>query len=373
MRILLICDTIDGRGGWYTYTRDLRKSLSAAGHDVALCCRHGSHGPYDVLKAPLAYVRNPLQVWSSAMKLKRVVREVQPDVIHITVEPYAMMIPFLGKRIAGRTVLTIHGSYGIRPLERPAQRAIAMRYYKQAVHFIAVSNYTKEAVIKELKRRKNDAFAESFAQRTTVVHNGIPLPGKWEASLENKRKNILLVGGVKPRKGVLEALDACALYKEKGGSPFVLSLIGTAEEDDYLSAVRAKIHDLKLQEEVQILGPVSQDKLESMYRTADLYLMPALTIPNTFEGFGLVYLEANAYGVPCIGPNDSGAKEAIAEGRSGYCIDPKSPEQIAERMRWILDEERIRRVNCRKWAEEHSIEKTVKEIESVYLMVQSAS
>lgn len=339
-----------------------------------LCCRRGFHGPYDILKPPLAYVRNPLQAWQSAMKFRQIAGRIQPDIIHITVEPYATIIPFLNRRIANKTILTIHGSYGIRPLEHYIQRAIALQYYKKISQFITVSHYTKKVVRRALKHRKNAAFAQSFDERTTVIHNGIVLPEDWKRYPKpRKRKNILLVGGVKPRKGILEALEACALYKKNGGSPFTFFLVGTVEEDAYLNSVQKKIHDYNLHEEVQILGATPQEKLENLYRSSDLYLMPAITVPNTFEGFGLVYLEANAYGTPCIGPHDSGAREAIVEGKSGYIVNPKDPQQIAERMHRVLDKGSIRREDCRKWAEEHEIGKTVNSIETVYSMVQSST
>ncbi|PIQ76867.1 hypothetical protein COU78_01045 [Candidatus Peregrinibacteria bacterium CG10_big_fil_rev_8_21_14_0_10_49_24] len=374
VRILLVCDTIEGRGGWYTYTRNLRDALAKKGHDVAVCGRKGSLGPYDVLREPLTYMSNPVTAWSSAIKLKRVIHEVRPDVIHITVEPYAMLIPFLRKDIAKKTVLTIHGSYGIRPLERWAQRVLAYHYYKKIGHFITVSRYTKEVVSKALRKRYG-ALGDAFEHNSTVIKNGIALPKEWNADTKNVAiKNILLVGGVKPRKGVLEALEACAIFKKQNGIPFVFTLVGTADESDpYVQDVRKKIRELHLENDVRIAGPVSQAELESLYGNADLYLMPALTIPNTFEGFGLVYIEANAYGVPCIGPNDSGAREAIAEAESGYRIDPANPIQIAERMTWILKEGRIQRSKCRQWAQEHSIERTVNTIESLYSVLQSAS
>lgn len=373
MRILLICDTLDGRGGWYTYTRNLHAEFRAVGHDVAVCGRKGCPGPYGVLQPPLTYMGNPFAAWAAALALKRVVAKVQPDIVHITVEPYAMLIPFAGRRIAQRTILTIHGSYGIRPLERWPQRMIALRYYAGIARFITVSDYTKAAVSAELARRKGAAFAAAFERRTDVVCNGVCLPETWEREVYNAEKRIILVGGIKPRKGVLETLDACALYKKRGGSPFTLSLVGTVEEDDYVRTVREKAAELNLQEEMRILGPVSDERLAELYRSADLYLMPALTVPNTFEGFGLVYIEANSYGVPCIGPDDSGAKEAIVDGESGYRVAPQNASAIAERIHWILDQGKISRAACRKWAEKHSIEKAVQMIEKAYAMLQSTT
>jgi phosphatidyl-myo-inositol dimannoside synthase len=106
--------------------------------------------------------------------------------------------------------------------------------------------------------------------------------------------------------------------------------------------------------------------LERFYGEADLFLMPAKTTLTTFEGFGIVFLEANARGVPCIGPQRSGAAEAIAEGRSGFRVDPRDPLQIAERMHRILDEHAIDPSHCVAWAREHSLEAQLQAVENVY-------
>lgn len=92
-----------------------------------------------------------------------------------------------------------------------------------------------------------------------------------------------------------------------------------------------------------------------------------------FEGFGLVFLEANAHGIPVIGSRDSGCAEAIDEGKSGYVVDAFDQKMIVERMHWVLDEKRIDRAECRRWAEFHSISKQVDQIEMCYRSVLPTS
>ncbi|MBU0975413.1 glycosyltransferase family 4 protein [Patescibacteria group bacterium] len=276
------------------------------------------------------------------------------------------MIPYLNHQIINRTILTIHGSYGIRPLQNFLTRIIAKRYYKLIPKFITVSNYTKDAVSKILKNPKH------FIDNAHVIHNGIVLPECGERIKSNKIKEILLVGGVKPRKGILEAIEACYCYKQAFHSPFIFSIVGSFKENDpYVKEVKNKISDLDLEKEVRLLGHILENDLHSLYRKSDLFLMPALTTQNTFEGFGLVFLEANAYGIPCIGPNASGAAEAINEGISGFRIDPNNPEEIAQRMDLVLNHKKIDSKECSKWAQDHGLERVVEEVEKVYESVVS--
>jgi len=373
MRILLICEHTKGTDGWSAYTRLLAEGLEKKEHEVH-CCRSGKEQGellYAILPKPLRLLTNPLIRLPAARKLKKICEKVQPDVIHITVEPYAMMIPFLPKNIADRTILTVHGSYGVRPFFQKRSRWGARRYYRHIAQFITVSNYTKERVLEVLSEHDAQA-AQHFSRHSHVIHNGIRLPHSIHRRSNETITDILLIGAVKPRKGVLEAIEACAEYRKEHKQTLRLSIIGTyRKEDPYIKQIRKRTEELHLAGHVELLGHASEEQLNALLERADLFLMPALTTPDTFEGFGLVYLEASARGIPCIGPNESGAKEAISEGVSGYHVDPKNPKQIAQCMHRILDEKRINPQDCRKWAEDHCFKKRLPEIERVYSLVHS--
>jgi len=377
VNIALVCESISGRNGWAAYTRSLARSLRSRGHTVDVICalKDGTKDCASILPPPLSILTNPWKNLLAALALRRHFREHSYDVIHFTVEPYAMTVPFLPKSVTEKTVLTIHGSYGIRPLHLAwPRRLIAGSYYRRIARFITVSHYTMGRVAGELGSWYGPAAAAAFSERTHVIENGIELTQDTHQTAQpSARRQILLVGGIKPRKGILEALEACAIYRSTpGSSPFTLSIVGEGtKEDSYVQTVRARIREHKLEDCVTLLGSVSEERLAGLYRSADLYLMPALTTVDTFEGFGLVYLEAAAHGIPSIGPNESGAEEAISEGVSGYRIDPHNAAMIAERMRWVLDEHRIDPKACRKWAEQHDARKMTEETEKIYELIHS--
>jgi len=70
-------------------------------------------------------------------------------------------------------------------------------------------------------------------------------------------------------------------------------------------------------------GRVAESEKADHYRLADLYVMPSLG-----EGFGIVYLEALACGIPVIGSKADGSREALREGRLGSLVDPRDPDEI---------------------------------------------
>lgn len=370
MNILLLCEDINGTNGWSTYSRDLLQALRGRGHDVRAGIHDGTWT--SLLPNRSTLLTHPWLARFYAWRLKRLCRLLQPDVIHVTVESYAPIIPYLPADLRAKTCLTIHGTFGVAPLKDAKLKRHARRYYDVIPRFVTVSAYTKEKVIEALRTYCSQKEADTFASKATVVHNGIALPPYAGKETSAGTKNILLVGGVKPRKGIIEALNACAAYRDRSKTAFRFAIVGSTARADYLEKVRGRIAELKLEDNVTITGMVDDSALEQYYRDADVFLMPSLTTEDFFEGFGLVFLEANARGVPVVGPDTSGTAEAIDEGESGYRIDVDDADMIAERLAWILDDGKISPAACRQWTEEHSIERCAKETEAAYASITAS-
>lgn len=373
MKIFLICEGTDGLGGWVTYTRTLAEALRTNNHNVRTVTAIG--GDYAVLPGALQPLTRPWKAAFAAGKLRKILEREQPDILHVTLEIYLLLIPFLPSKWQRRTVITFHGSYAVRIPSFAWLRPLFHRALRAVPAIIIVSDYTKGRLLETIRKYGWTELAEEVAQKSHVILNGINLPPPSPPHQPSDVSQILLVGGVKPRKAVLQALRACAAYRKVSTKPFHFSVVGAIDErSEYVARVRKEIDILGLQDCVTLTGRVADAELATLYAKADLYLMPSPTAPNTFEGYGLVFVEAAARGIASIGPNDSGAAEAIAEGKSGYRVDPENPDQIAERMQWILDEHRINPTECRAWAEAHDITPRAREIEHLYAdILRSAS
>ncbi len=371
LRVLFVCEKTEGYGGWYTYTRDLAGGLQRNGHHVSICTATGETGDHDLLPRPIPLLTSPWKAYGAARRLTRILQMEKPDIIHITVEPYALLVPFLPREYRARCVLTVHGSYGIRPLQSLLTRLLMLRAYRQVGRIITVSEYTKDAVVRVLREQGKRMTAEHIGATAVVIQNGIMLPPWHPRGDRSKTLQILLVGGVKPRKGILEALEACAVFARRYGADFRFSIVGSCPDGNpYVEKVRATIRRLGLGEQVILTGQIPHTELEDLYRASDLYLMPSTTSFNTFEGYGIVFIEANARGIPCIGPATSGAAEAIIEGKTGYRVPVENAELIADKMHAILQEGSIDPADCRAWAEAHDIRGRVRQIEELYAHVQ---
>jgi phosphatidylinositol alpha-1,6-mannosyltransferase len=100
---------------------------------------------------------------------------------------------------------------------------------------------------------------------------------------------------------------------------------------------------------VRFLGSLSDEQRDHWLRRADLFAMPS-RLPGGHlagEGFGIVYLEAAAYGKPVLAGNVGGALDAVADGESGLLVDPTDPEAVASAIvRLLLDRELARRLGA---------------------------
>lgn len=101
---------------------------------------------------------------------------------------------------------------------------------------------------------------------------------------------------------------------------------------------------------VRFLGSVSDEQRNYWLRRADVFTMPS-RLPGgdlAGEGFGIVYLEAAAYGKPVVAGNVAGALDAVADGESGLLVDPTDPHAVADAItRLLLDRELAQRLGRR--------------------------
>ena len=94
----------------------------------------------------------------------------------------------------------------------------------------------------------------------------------------------------------------------------------------------------KTNEQNQIKFLFGDDELSKYYRACDVFIMPSREIPERgdAEGFGIVYLEANACGKPVIGGRSGGVPSAILDGVTGLLVNPLSTEEISGSLRKLL-------------------------------------
>jgi glycogen(starch) synthase len=181
-------------------------------------------------------------------------------------------------------------------------------------------------------------------RRVTVIPNGVD-PADLEPvvpDLAALRANyarpedrlVLLVGRLVYEKGFHLALDALApVVKSLGNVRFVVAGTGTAEAE-----LKSQARRLGLQRHGSFVGWVGDDMLHSLYRVADLCIVPSI-----YEPFGLVALEAMASGCLCVVADTGGLREVVpGDGTVGLRFPSRDSEALGEILETVLTDDEAR-------------------------------
>ncbi len=146
------------------------------------------------------------------------------------------------------------------------------------------------------------------------------------------RPFILYVGALKPHKNIPSLLKGYSLSPLKGNFDLV---IATFEEENR-GELDQLVAQLSLQDNLRYLFSLKKGELAMLYNCAHFLVFPSL-----YEGFGLPALEAMACGCPVIVSNRTSLPEVV--GEAGLFFDPEEPEELAEKMSLLGNEEGLRR------------------------------
>lgn len=130
---------------------------------------------------------------------------------------------------------------------------------------------------------------------------------------------------------------------------FRYTIVGDGDDRPRLEAL---CDELGLRDRVRFAGSVDAEGLRSAYRHADLFIMASRARPNDVEGFGIVYLEAAAAGVPSIASRAGGATDAVHDGETGIVLDGAEPADIAAGIhRFLRERDRLAPDRIRRFAD----------------------
>jgi glycogen synthase len=312
-------------GGLARHVRKLSEHLAAEGVEVHVLTRGGGHLPLEeerhgvhvhrvseppFPKDPSAFVRWVQEMNDDMAELGQALGErFAFDLIHSHDWLVAGAAELVSEQLGRPWLVTVHATeYGRHQgwvQNHPqshihgAERAMVRR----ADRVITCSRYMRSHV--------STVFGIP-PRRVTVIPNGIDprdlepvvpdLPGLRAKYAKPDEQLVLLVGRLVYEKGFHLALDALApVIRSHGDVRFVVAGTGTAEAE-----LKRQARRLKLTRHGSFLGWVGDDMLHSLYRVADLCIVPSI-----YEPFGLVALEAMASGCLCIVADTGGLREVV--------------------------------------------------------------
>ncbi len=172
------------------------------------------------------------------------------------------------------------------------------------------------------------------------------------------------IGEIKPRKGfdlVIKALPAIV----KKYPTIKYKIVGPG---DY--SWLAKIcHEYNVEKNVIFTGPKSDDELVNEIHNSYAYIHAPRIIDNNFEGFGIVYIEANACGIPALGSRSGGVPDAIVHEKTGLLFAENSIDEITQAMLRVIEDRSFYeslKSNCINWAKAHDWKEIGKQYLELY-------
>jgi phosphatidylinositol alpha-1,6-mannosyltransferase len=143
---------------------------------------------------------------------------------------------------------------------------------------------------------------------------------------------LLSLGRLVKRKGVDKVLEALASLDEEINNKILYLIAGTGESEMYLKELASK-----LKTKVIFTGEVSEPEKWALLDLCDIFIMPAREINGDFEGFGIVYLEANLCGKPVIAGRSGGVSDAVSHNHSGLLVDPENIQEIGLAIKRLVE------------------------------------
>jgi phosphatidylinositol alpha-1,6-mannosyltransferase len=333
MRIAFLTPETNPRYGWTRYAYDLAQALTTQGFEIVALTQTGAqrYGDFwqDVRPVLPSLVPQPrgflLRSLVAATKVRQAAADC--DLVHVIAEPYTPLAARTNKIL----VVTAHGTYVPQTARRPLVGAFYRRAYQRAF-LIAVSHYTKQQVEAALPH-----------QTARVIHNGVHVARFQQPAPAPVKQGptVLASGGVKPRKGTHLLIETLAQVRQQ--IPNVqLVVTGRQDDPDYLNQITTRAAALGINDQIHLVGQISDEELRGWYQNADVFALPSLNIGDKFEGFGLVFLEASACGLPVIGAKGSGVEEAILADQTGLLVPQNDAPALADAITRVLTDPALR-------------------------------
>ena len=329
LRILVInyeYPPIGGGGGFVT--RDILETMAAKGHKVTIVTsRFGNLKKYEIrndveiIRVPI-FGRNNVEVASMASMLSYVpsglikvlglekLRSFQLINTHFAI-PSGPLGYSLGKILGIPNVLTIHGGDIYDPSKALSPHRVPL--LSQTVRFML--NHA-DCVVAQSKDTRQNAYQYHRATcPIEIIPLGIKRPVFKKAlrgtfGLKEDQIVFCTIGRLVSRKNLNDSLEIMASLKTKIDFQFMIMGYGPMYEP-----LQKKIHELDLQHHVQLMGNVSDEVKFQVLDLSDMYISTAL-----HEGFGLVFLEAMACGLPVISYNRGGHTDFLHDKVTGFLI-----------------------------------------------------
>ena len=263
----------------------------------------------------------------------------RPDILHCgDLYPEGLIGVTLKKALGMPFVAYCHGEDITLTGERRFQPNLRNAIYQNADAVIANGDFAFDSLLHIGIER------EKIHKITPGLDTGVFFPEESDGKLrerygiDGKDVVVMTVARLVPRKGHARIIRALAeLRAEIREFRYVIVGRGPIETE-----LRMLASQLNMLDKVIFAGFVPESELNRHYNMADIMAMPNTEVAGDLEGFGMVFLEANAAGKPVIGGRSGGTSAAVADGETGFLVDSDTDVELRDALRKLLTDRSLR-------------------------------
>lgn len=355
-------------GGIAIYTAEMAKAAQTLGYEVEVWAPALPPGvaeikwPFVVRRLPLTGDHSLLSQWRMARQLMAQRSHLRAATLYIP-EPGPLLAMLLLQYInfntlkPARLVLTFHGSEIQRLASRRLLRWSTNHLLKKVTRVSVVSDFARDLFVGNFPMSAAKVVLTPGALRTDLAPNQ---PSSTPPKVKN-RIIILTVARINPRKGQLQVIHALSALPADQRARVEYWLVGTHCKENYDLALTTAAEEAGFH--IKFLGDISDEKLGLIYQQADIFAMTSMPHKQSVEGFGLVYLEAGAHGLPIVAHDIGGVPEAVSHGETGLLVKPGDKAALTQAFSKLITDPALRhrlgaagRVRARKYSWRDSAE-----------------
>lgn len=320
-------------GGMAVYAYEVFSRLGKLGWEVKVLCPKSSYPRintelenlnFHFFHSPKIHALGRVTIFP--LLLRELLTKQYQVLIDLSVAPYAGASALVNKLFQLPHVVIAHGNEVSRIYPEQQMSIIFRKYclfgFKHSTVIAANSHFTA-SLFEPLSITKN---------KIKVIYCGVNTDlfqmVNRENIYQNEKKKLLIVGQLKPMKGhqyLLQALPKILAHYPN----VILDVIGTGPSEEELKSL---VNTLQLEKYIHFHGQIAQKELVTFYQNAYLLILPTLTVPLHFEGFGLVAAEAMACGCPVAASKVGGHTEFVIDGQTGRLFDVTDIDDIASKV-----------------------------------------
>lgn len=343
------------RGGIATFAEEMAKASAALGFDVEVWAQSAPRQsektfPFRLRRLPIRGSHDLECQLRVAMQLIRDRRKLRYTTVYLP-EPGPMLALMLLQRFHAfrpkRLILTFHGSEILKFHRNPFVRPLARRLIRNATRISVLSSYSRDLLLRHFPEAEGKILLTPGALRSDFAL----VDSRPSDDVDREKIVVLTVGRLHPRKGQLVTLQALQALAPRFRSRVEYWMVGGGNKPRYEEELRQAA--AKCDFAVRFFGNLPDDELDRVYDRADIFAMTSVAYGPSVEGFGLVYLEAAAHGLPVVAHAVGGVSDAVRNGETGLLVPPDHPAQLTAAFEKLISEPDLRRRlgdAGRKWA-----------------------